>query len=76
MTRQKLKERKLPDYTKGEEIFNMVSHIVGGGFGIIALVSCVIYSFVKGNVYSIIGSFIFTNLLLKTSCTSSGDSSL
>ena len=28
--RTKLKDRTLPDYTRGEEIFNMVSHIVGG----------------------------------------------
>ena len=27
--RTKLKDRILPTYTKGEEIFNMVSHIVG-----------------------------------------------
>ena len=27
--RTKLKDRVLPSYTKGEEIFNMVSHIVG-----------------------------------------------
>lgn len=31
--RTKLKDRVLPSYTKGEEIFNMVSHIVGGGAG-------------------------------------------
>ena len=32
MKRTKLKDRVLPTYTKGEEIFNMVSHIVGGAF--------------------------------------------
>ena len=30
MERTKLVERILPKYTKEEEIFNMVSHIVGG----------------------------------------------
>ena len=30
MHRVKLADRVLPTYTKGEEIFNMVSHIVGG----------------------------------------------
>lgn len=40
--RTKLKDRQLPDYSKGEEIFNMVSHIVGGALGIAALVLCVI----------------------------------
>lgn len=28
MIRTKLKDRILPAYTKGEEIFNMISHIV------------------------------------------------
>ncbi len=31
-----LNRRKAPCYTKGEEIFNAVSHIVGGAFGIVA----------------------------------------
>ena len=29
MKRTKLDDRELPDYTRGEEIFNMVTHIVG-----------------------------------------------
>lgn len=33
MKRTKLDDRVLPVYTKGEEIFNMVTHIVGGGDG-------------------------------------------
>ena len=40
--RTKLKDRPLPSYTKGEEVFNMVSHIVGGAIGIAALVLCII----------------------------------
>ena len=40
--RTKLKDRVLPTYTKGEEIFNMVTHIVGGGLSIIALVLCIV----------------------------------
>lgn len=42
--RTKLDDRKLPYYTKGEEIFNMVSHIVGGALGVVALVLCIIFS--------------------------------
>ena len=38
MASEKLSMRKLPDYTKGEEIMNMVTHIVGGAAGIVALV--------------------------------------
>ena len=59
MKRTKLIDRKLPGYTKGEEIFNMVSHIVGGGFGIIALATCVVYAFLFSDVYGIVGSFIY-----------------
>ena len=40
--RIKLADRQLPNYSKGEEIFNMVSHIVGGALGIAALVLCII----------------------------------
>ena len=40
--RTHLEDRVLPSYTKGEEIFNMTSHIVGGVLGIVALVLCVV----------------------------------
>ena len=42
MKRTKLKERVLPDYTRGEERLNTVSHIVGGGCGIIILAAAVL----------------------------------
>ena len=59
MQRTKLKDRKLPDYTRGEEIFNMVSHIVGGAFGIVALVTCVVKAFLNGDPYQIVSAFIY-----------------
>lgn len=59
MKRTKLRERKLPDYTKGEEIMNMVTHIVGGGLGILALVLCVAKSVMKGSLTDIISSAIY-----------------
>ena len=59
MARTKLNNRLLPDYTRGEEIFNMVSHIVGGAFGVIALVSCVIVAAINGNVSGIVGGSIY-----------------
>ena len=31
MKRTKLRDRALPNYTHGEELFNMITHIVGGG---------------------------------------------
>lgn len=59
MLRTKLKDRQLPDYTRGEEIFNMVTHIVGGGFGVIALVSCLLVAALKRNVWGVVGSAVY-----------------
>ena len=57
--RTKLKDRVLPTYTRGEEIFNMVSHIVGGGFGVVALTVCVLISAISGNTVGVVCSAIF-----------------
>ena len=59
MPRTKLKDRELPTYTRGEEIFNMVSHIVGGAIGLIGMVLCIIFSAIHQNVYAIVGSIIY-----------------
>jgi len=57
--RIKLKDRILPDYTRGEEIMNMVTHIVGGVLGIVALVLCVVRAALHANTLGVIGSAIF-----------------
>ncbi len=59
MARTKLIDRILPDYTKGEEIFNMVTHIVGGGFGIIYCALCVIFSALHKNAWAVVGSAVY-----------------
>lgn len=59
MARQKLSERVLPSYTKGEEIFNMVSHIVGGAVGIATLVLCVVFAAIHRNPYGVVGGAIY-----------------
>lgn len=59
MKRTKLRDRLLPDYTRGEEIFNMVSHIVGGAFGIAACATCVVKAFLNGDPYQIVSAFIY-----------------
>ena len=65
MNRVKLADRVLPTYSKGEEIFNMVSHIIGGALGVVALVLCVIFSALHNNVYGVIASSIYgTSLIL------------
>ncbi len=59
MKRTKLSERILPPYTRGEEIMNMVTHIVGGAVGIVALVLCVIRAALHGDAYAVVSSSIF-----------------
>lgn len=68
MKRTKLDDRILPTYTKGEEIFNMTSHIVGGALGVVALVLCVVFAAIRGNVYGVVSSSIYgvTMILLYT----------
>lgn len=68
MNRIKLSDRILPKYTKGEEIFNMTTHIIGGAMGIIAIILCVIKSVTTRNIYGIASSIIFgiTMILLYT----------
>ena len=57
--RTKLKDRPLPTYTRGEELFNMISHIVGGAIGIAALVLCIVFSAVHKNGYGLAGSIVY-----------------
>ena len=57
--RTKLIDRLLPDYTKGEELFNMISHIVGGAIGIAALVLCIVRSALHHNGYGLAGWIVF-----------------
>ena len=39
--RTKLADRVMPVYSRGEEQMNMITHIVGGGLGVMALFLCV-----------------------------------
>ena len=59
MQRTKLSDRELPEYTKGEEIFNMVSHIVGAALGVVALVLCVVFSAISGSPWAVVSSCIY-----------------
>lgn len=59
MKRTKLSDRKLPNYSRGEEIMNMVTHIVGGALGIVALVLCVVFAALHRNVYGVVSSAIY-----------------
>ena len=57
--RTKLADRPLPNYTKGEEIMNMVTHIVGGALGIVVLVLCVIKAAIHDHAIDVVGSAIY-----------------
>ena len=59
MTRTKLSDRQLPGYTRGEDIANMVTHIVGGAFGIAVLVISIIIAALHSNVWGVVGASIY-----------------
>ena len=59
MKRTKLSDRLLPDYTRGEERMNMITHIVGGAMGVAVLTLCVIRAALRGNVYGVVASAVY-----------------
>ena len=59
MKRIKLSDRLLPNYTTGEEVMNMVTHIVGGALGLVVLVMCMIRAMEQGGVRNIIGCAVY-----------------
>lgn len=59
MKRTKLRDRLLPKYTKGEEITNMVTHIVGAAFGVAYLALCVVFAALHHNPMGVVSSAIY-----------------
>ncbi len=64
MFRTKLVDRCLPNYTAGEERFNMTTHIVGGALGVGMGVACLFVASIKNTVLGIIGSAIYSFTLI------------
>ena len=62
--RIKLADRVLPNYTKGEEIFNMVSHIVGAILGIVAIVLSSVFAAINDVKLGVISGVIMGVTLL------------
>ena len=62
------KTNELPNYTRGEELINMITHIVGGALGFIALLACVIVAAFHHNVIGVVSGIIYglTVILLFT----------
>jgi len=69
--RTKLADRALPNYSRGEEIANMLTHIAGGVLGIIVLALCIIRAAQKGNAYGITTSAIYGAAMICTFAVSS-----
>ena len=59
LKRIKLVDRLLPAYTRGEEWFNAISHMVGGLFGIVALVWSVLYSALFSDGFALASSIVY-----------------
>ena len=59
MKRIKIADRKLPDYTRGEELLNAVSHGAGVVFAVAAMVLCILQAAANGNVFGIVSSAIY-----------------
>ncbi len=61
----------IPKYTLGEELMNSISHGVGAGFGVVALVLCIIKSGNPFDGYKLASSIVFgltVTLLYLMSC--------
>ena len=71
MTRTKLCDRVLPDYTRAEELTNMITHIVGAALGITALVLCILRAASNGNVWGVVASGIYGASLIALYAVSS-----
>ena len=59
MKRTPIDNRPLPDYTRGEEIMNMVTHIVGGAFGVIILIAGILLSAHKRNPWGVVCASLY-----------------
>ena len=59
MKRTKLQDRLLPQYCKGEEIMNMVTHICGGGLAVIGSIFCIAAACRLGGACNILGALIY-----------------
>ena len=59
MKRTPIDQRELPDYTHGEEVMNMVTHIVGGGIGVGVLIAGIVLSACKRDAWGIVSAVIY-----------------
>lgn len=60
MKRTKLKDRNLPSYSREEELFHMISHIVGGALGVVVCATCGVKASLRGGAYEITAAFLYS----------------
>lgn len=59
MKRTQLKNRLLPNYTHGEERLNTITHIIGGGCGVLILIIGILKSAMSADVWAVVSSAIY-----------------
>lgn len=64
MERTPLALRTLPNYSKGEELTNTVTHIIGGIMAIVVLIFCILAAAANRNVYGIVASAIYGTTMI------------
>lgn len=64
LKRTPLRDRLLPDYTRGEEIMNMTTHIVGGSVGLLILIGSILIGAMHQNPWAIVSGSIYGFLTL------------
>ena len=67
----KLSEHRLPNYSRGEEWANMITHALGGLLGIAVLVLCILRAACNHNGYGITASAIYGAAMICTFAVSS-----
>ncbi len=55
---------KIPKYTLGEELISAISHGIGAGLGIAALVLCTVKSAMHHNPYAVVSSCLYGSTLI------------
>lgn len=71
MTRTPLNQRTLPNYTRGNEIANMVTHIFGGAVGIAVLLLSIFISIHHHSVWGLVSGIVYGFSMIALYCVSS-----
>ena len=69
--RTKLADHHLPNYSRAEELTNMITHALGGLLGIAVLALCIVRAVRNHNIYGIVASVIYGAAMISTFTVSS-----